>query len=101
LKTKAFGGDPILKPAEAFTNSIFTVGEVIDRFIRGFLQNETLSMVSSFFGGAIGRVIFSQVYPVYVKEIVATDSKPVKKEEQCLAKSIQKQEEFEMQINLR
>ena len=102
LKAKAFGGGSILKPADAFTNSIFNVGEVNVRFIREFLQNENIPMVSSDLGGVVGRVInfYSEDYSVYVKKMVATGNKLVKREEQYREKSIQKQEESETQIDL-
>ncbi|MEI7638485.1 MAG: chemotaxis protein CheD [Syntrophus sp. (in: bacteria)] len=102
LKAKAFGGGSILKPADAFTNSIFNVGEVNVRFIREFLQNENIPMVSSDLGGVVGRVInfYSEDYSVYVKKMVATANKLVKREEQYREKSIQKQEESETQIDL-
>ena len=102
LKAKAFGGGSILKPADAFTNSIFTVGEVNVRFIREFLQKENIPMVSFDLGGVVGRVInfYSEDYSVYVKKMVTTANKLVKREEQYREKSIQKQEESETQIDL-
>jgi chemotaxis protein CheD len=102
LKAKAFGGGSILKPADAFTNSIFNVGEVNVRFIKEFLHNENIPMVSSDLGGVVGRVInfYSEDYSVYVKKMVATGNKLVKREEQYREKSIQKQEESETQIDL-
>jgi len=102
LKAKAFGGGSVLKTSDAFINNYFTVGEVNVRFIQEFLQNENIPLVSSDLGGAVGRVInfHSEDYSVYVRKMVATGAKLIKREEQYWKKSIQKQEESETQIDL-
>lgn len=102
LKAKAFGGGSILKTSDAFTSNCFTVGEVNVRFIREFLQNENIPMVASDLGGLVGRVInfHSRDYSVYVRKMAPTGEKLVRREEQYLKKTIKKQEETEMQVDL-
>jgi chemotaxis protein CheD len=102
LKAKAFGGGSVLKPVDAFTSSFFAVGEVNVRFIREFLQNENIPLVSSDLGGTAGRVInfFSGDFSVYVRKMAETGSKLGKKEGQYWKKTIQRQEETDTQIDL-
>jgi chemotaxis protein CheD len=102
LKAKAFGGGSVLKTSDAFINNYFTVGEVNMRFIKEFLQNENIPLVSSDLGGVVGRVInfYSEDFSVYVRKMASTGAKLVKREEQYWKKSIQKQEESETQIDL-
>jgi len=102
LKAKAFGGGSILKPVDAFTSSFFAVGEVNVRFIKEFLQNENIPLVSSNLGGKAGMVIhfYSVDFSVYVRKMAETGSKLIKREEQYWEKTIQKQEETEMQSDL-
>ena len=102
LKAKAFGGGSILKPVDAFTSSFFAVGEVNVRFIRAFLRNEKIPLVSSDLGGTVGRVInfYSEDFSVYVRKMVAKSTNVVKREEKYWEKSIQQQEESETQIDL-
>ena len=102
LKAKAFGGGSVLKPVDAFTSSFFAVGEVNVRFIREFLQNENIPLVSSDLGGTVGRVInfFSGDFSVYVRKMAETGSKIDKREEQYWKNTMQKQEETDTQIDL-
>lgn len=102
LKAKAFGGGSILKTNDACASNYFTVGEVNVRFIREFLQNENIPLISSDLGGVVGRVInfHSADFAVYVRKMPATGAKLVKKEEQYWNKSIQTQEEAETRIEL-
>ena len=102
LKAKAFGGGSILKTSDACTSNYFTVGEVNVRFIREFLQNENIPLISSDLGGVVGRVInfYSADFAVYVRKMPATGAKLVKKEERYWKKSIQTQEEAETKIEL-
>ena len=102
LKAKAFGGGSVLKPVDAFTSSIFAVGEVNVRFIREFLQNENIPLVSSELGGKVGRVInfYSEDFSVYVRKMFSKDTNLVKREAQYWEKSIRKQEETDTQIDL-
>jgi chemotaxis protein CheD len=102
LKAKAFGGGSVLKPVDAFTSSFLAVGEVNVRFIREFLQNENIPLVSSELGGKVGRVInfYSEDFSVYVRKMAETGANLVKREEQYWKETMQKQEETETQVDL-
>ena len=102
LKAKAFGGGSILKIVDSSTSNYFAVGEVNVRFIKEFLQNENIPLVSSDLGGKVGRVIhfYSGDFSVYVRKMAKKGANVVKREEQYWKKTIQKQEEKETQIDL-
>ena len=102
LKAKAFGGATVLKAADPSTSNFFAVGEVNVRFIREFLQNEKIPLVSSDLGGTVGRVIHfhSGDFSVYVKRMTKTDNKLVKREHHYWQKSLKKQEKAETQVDL-
>jgi len=101
LKVKAFGGGSVLKTIAPVSN-YFAVGEVNIRFIREFLQNENIPLVSSDLGGTVGRVIYfySGDFSVYVRKMAQTSRSLAKREEQYWKKSIKKQEETETRIDL-
>ena len=102
LKAKAFGGGSVLKTIDSSSSSFFAVGEVNVRFIKEFLQNENIPLVSSALGGKAGMVInfYSEDFSVYVRKMAETGANMLKREEQYWNKSIQKQEEAETQIDL-
>ena len=102
LKAKAFGGSAVLKTGDSSKSNFFTVGEVNVRFIREFLQEEKIPLVSSDLGGTVGRVIhfYSEDFSVYVRKMTKTDNKLVKREQHYWKKTLQKQEETETQIDL-
>ncbi|MCX5814482.1 MAG: chemotaxis protein CheD [Proteobacteria bacterium] len=102
LKAKAFGGGSVLRTINSPTSNYFAVGEVNVRFIREFLKNENIPLVSSDLGGFAGRVIYfySEDFSVNVKKMAKTGGSLIKKEEQYWKKSMQKQEETETQIDL-
>lgn len=102
LKAKAFGGGSVLKTVNATASNFFAVGEVNVRFIREFLQNEQISLVSSDLGGMAGRVIYFDTgdFSAYVRKMAKTGGRLVEREEQYWRKSIQTQEETETQVDL-
>ncbi|MCX5810587.1 MAG: chemotaxis protein CheD [Proteobacteria bacterium] len=102
LKAKVFGGGSVLKTIDSPASNYFAVGEVNIRFIREFLQNENIPLISSDLGGTAGRVIYfySGDFSVHVKTMAKTGGSLVKREEQYWKKSIKKQEEAETRIDL-
>jgi chemotaxis protein CheD len=102
LKAKAFGGGSVLKTTDSPTSNYFAVGEVNIRFIREFLQNEKIPLVSSDLGGKTGRVIYfySRDFSVHVRKMAKTGVRLVIREEQYWKKSIKKQEEDKTRIDL-
>jgi chemotaxis protein CheD len=102
LKAKAFGGGSVLKTVHSTASNFFAVGEVNVRFIREFLQNEQIPLVSSDLGGLAGRVIYFDTgdFSAYVRKMAKTGGRLVESEEQYWRKSIQTQEETETQVDL-
>jgi chemotaxis protein CheD len=102
LKAKAFGGGSVLKTANLSASNFLAVGEVNVRFIREFLQNEQIPLVSYDLGGMAGRVIYfdTRDFSVYVRKMAKTGGRLVRSEEQYWRKSIQTQEETETQVDL-
>jgi chemotaxis protein CheD len=102
LKAKAFGGGSVLRTADSPASNYLAVGDVNVRFIREFLQNEEIPLVSSDLGGMTGRVIYFDTgdFSAYVRRMAKTGGRLVKNEEQYWKKSIQTQEETETQIDL-
>lgn len=78
LRAKAFGGGMILRgsPAE---DSFFAVGEVNSRFIREFLRDDGIPLVSADLGGTWGRMVYfdSTDHSVRVKRIDNALTRPV------------------------
>jgi chemotaxis protein CheD len=70
LQAKAFGGTSVLGLASQAGN-FNCVGEVNCRFIREFLGNEGIPLVTSDLGGCEGRVIYFDAddFSVYVRKI--------------------------------
>ena len=95
LRAKAFGGGAVL-PISNRGDNFFCVGDVNVKFIREFLKNEGIPLVSSDLGGDRGRVVhfcFSD-YSVYVRKIKKTlGTKVASEEKQFWQKSIEKQEQ--------
>ena len=102
LKAKAFGGACIMKTDGSSTGNFLAVGEVNVRFIKEFLDNEGMPLVSSDLGGTVGRVInfYSEDFSVDVRKMIARGANVVKKEEQYWKKSVRRQEGAETQIDL-
>lgn len=75
LKAKAFGGGNIFSLGDKL-NKYFYVGEINTRFIREFLDNEKIPLITSDLGGETGRVIrfYGSDYAVYVRKIKNTQS---------------------------
>ena len=73
LKAKAFSGGNVPSNGDCSTN-FFCVGEVNTRFIREFLDNENIPLLTSNLGGNTGRVIrfYGSDYSVYVRKIKQT-----------------------------
>jgi chemotaxis protein CheD len=70
LRAKAFGGGKVLNVGNDDTGFL-CVGDINIRFIREFLRNENIPLISSSLGGSSGRVIrfFSSDFSVYVRSI--------------------------------
>lgn len=93
LRAKAFGGSSLLG-MNCTSDNFLCVGEVNSRFIRDFLKNEGIPLVSSDLGGDKGRVIrFSSVdFSVLMKRISKTVMpKVADKEREYWLKSLRKQ----------
>ncbi len=94
LLAKAFGGGAVLPTAESGDN-FFCVGDVNVRFIREFLKDEGIPLVSSDLGGDSGRVVHFcfEEYAVYMRKIKKTlGTKVASEEKQFWQRSIEKQE---------
>ncbi len=92
LKAKAFGGGSILKSMNNSSN-FNCVGNVNARFIKEFLENERIPLVSSDLEGEFGRIIhfFSRDYSVHVRKVQKTISAAViSKERNFWTNSIKK-----------
>jgi len=102
LKAKAFGGGSVLKTADLSACNYLAVGEVNVRFIKEFLQNEQIPLVSSDLGGTSGRVIYFDTgdFYTYVRRMAKTGGNLAKREEQYWKEEIQTQEETETQVDL-
>ncbi len=102
IKAKAFGGGNVLQPTAKKTG-FFCVGEVNTRFIKEFLENEKIQLVTSDLGGNHGRVIrfYGSDYSVYVKKIGIRETDKIRKRDNKYWKqTIQKQKEKETEIEL-
>lgn len=68
LQAKAFGGANVLRASGVTRDPI---GDVNQRFLRDFLENEQIPLVASDMGGQFGRIIhfFTQEFAVYVQRI--------------------------------
>lgn len=73
LRAKAFGGSSLF-PTSGGVGNFFCVGDVNIRFIKDFLSNEGIPLVSENLGGDRGRVIHfhSDDFSVYVRKIQKT-----------------------------
>jgi len=94
LRAKAFGGGAVL-PGLGTGDNFFCVGDVNVKFIREFLKNEGIPLISSDLGGDRGRVVhfcFSD-FSVYIRKIKQTlNQKLVSEEKQFWQKSIEEHE---------
>ncbi|MCK5267261.1 MAG: chemotaxis protein CheD [Spirochaetes bacterium] len=96
LKAKVFGGAKVFE-TERQSNFI-CVGDVNVRFIREFLSNEKIPLMSSDLGGDRGSVIYfsSSDYSVYLRKIKKSATSRVEViEEKYWEKKISKQEKAE------
>lgn len=95
LLAKAFGGASMFKSLREVGN-FFCVGEVNTRFIKEFLSNEGIPLVTSDLGGNRGRVVYfcANDFSVYVRKIQKTISLEVcRKERRFWQEKIKAQEE--------
>lgn len=102
LKAKAFGGGSIYLASEAKDN-FFCVGQVNSRFIREFLKNDGIPLVSEDLGGDVARVIhfLSKDFSVHMRRIgTATASKVASTEKQYWSAAIEVQERAKAQIEV-
>ncbi len=78
LKAKAFGGGRVLSNGDG-SNNFFCIGDVNTRFIREFLDNEKIPLVTSDLGGNTGRVVrfYATDYSVYVRKINKTQKQNI------------------------
>ena len=101
LKAKVFGGGNVLNNS-TLTSSFFCVGDVNIRFIKEFLSNEKIPIISSDLGGDTGRVIRfdTNLYDVFVRKIKSTNPSQLKNRDQNFwEKSIKEQEATESSNN--
>lgn len=93
LHAKAFGGASILVRTNENSNFL-CVGEVNVRFIKEFLLNEGIKLVSSDLGGSLGRVIhfFPNDYSVYMKKIQKTTKELYERDKKLWKTSINQRE---------
>ncbi|MHB8907583.1 MAG: chemotaxis protein CheD [Syntrophales bacterium] len=78
LRAKAFGGGMVLPNSSG--DNFTCVGEVNIRFIREFLLNDGIPLVTADLGGEHGRVIYfvyGDEYPVYVRRIRKIQSQKI------------------------
>lgn len=82
LKAKCFGGGNVLKLREDRENQ-HTVGQANIEFIKEFLQNENIPLVSSCLGGNHGRHVHfvGTDYSVFIKRIGETQYRRLEKDE--------------------
>lgn len=82
LKAKCFGGANVLSLREDRMNKA-TVGEVNVEFIKEFLQNEKIPLLSSSFGGKHGMNLHfvGGSYSAYIKKIGHQDERILEKQE--------------------
>ncbi len=102
LHAKAFGGGMVLKPS-AEAGNFFCVGDVNCRFVREFLRNDGIRLVTEDLGGEDGRVIhFSAVdYAVYVRKIKKIfSSKLAQRDKKFWKKTIQEQEKAKTEADI-
>ena len=94
LCAKCFGGGKVL-PLSGTGDNFYCVGDVNVRFIREFLKDENIPLVSYDLGGENGRIIHfhSSDFSVYVRKIKNTlSSKVMSEEKQIWKKNIERQE---------
>lgn len=82
LKAKVFGGGNVLRLREE-SRIGQAVGDTNLRFIKEFLHNEGIPIVSSSIGGDIGRKVhfFGSDFSVYVKPIFHVDNRAIEQVE--------------------
>jgi chemotaxis protein CheD len=96
LQCKSFGGASLFRPIPSADN-FPCVGEVNERFIKAFLREEGIPLVSEDLGGEQGRVIrfHADDYSVYVKKIKSTvNTKLGSRERQYWLSAIERQEKI-------
>ncbi|OGT98545.1 MAG: chemotaxis protein CheD, partial [Geobacteraceae bacterium GWC2_48_7] len=102
IRAKAFGGGSMLQSSGGEDN-FFCIGEVNIRFIKEFLKNERIPLVTADFGGDCGRAIHFSFddFAVYVKKIrIAVNPKLIKIEKQYWQKNIEAQEQQKTELDI-
>lgn len=103
IYAKAFGGGSVI-PTLGKKDNFLCVAEVNVRFIREFLKNDGIPLVTADLGGDRGRVIHfvsDNDYPVYVRKIKKILSrKLVNREKKFWIKSIVTQERAETETDI-
>lgn len=82
LKAKCFGGANVLRLREGSQNDQ-TIGDVNVEFIKAFLANEKIPLISSSLGGIHGRNVHfvGTDYSVYIKKIGESQDRLLEKQE--------------------
>ena len=96
LQCKSFGGASLFRKASG-ADSFPCVGEINERFIKAFLREEGIPLVSQDLGGKQGRVIrfHAADFSVYVKKIKSTvNTKLGSRERQYWQSTIERQEQI-------
>jgi chemotaxis protein CheD len=102
IKAKAFGGASIL-PRVSRSDNYQCVGDVNVRFIREFLAQEEIPLISEDLGGCFGRVILfhGSDYSVHVRKILPSHSREIRAQERNYwKKQIARQEVKKSDITL-
>lgn len=102
IKAKAFGGGSII-PMTQSDGNFFCVGDVNARFIREFLDNEGIPLLTSDLGGERGRVVhFSGIdFSAYVRKIVTDRSQKLAlRDRELWMKTIDVQEATDTAVDL-
>lgn len=101
LNAKCFGGGNVLKLREDKDN-VKTVGDINVLFIKEFLKNENIPIVSSCLGGSYGRTVHfvGSDYSVFVKKIGVQQNLLLENEERRYwKKSIEQQEQADRGVD--
>lgn len=103
LRAKAFGGASMFRNEEEAGGNFFCVGQVNAQFVRDFLKNEGIPLLTSDLGGASGRLIFffSNDYSVYLRRLRAgSEIRIGSKEKDFWQRTIKQKEEEPPSVDL-
>jgi len=98
LKAKAFGGGNVLGHAAGEEDNFMCVGAINVRFVREFLDNDRIPLVSADLGGNFGRQIhfIGTDFSVYMRKIPSSQSEHLVEEERLYWKHSVEEHEHEV-----